>query len=435
MIGDIPKPTEIKKKGKTFRGSLFYVLIAFLVGLGIGFGQGLHADGRSFFGLNSPLSDSLSVNGISPPKDLTDVDFKQFWQVWNDIKEHYYKQPVSNKELFQGALNGLAGAVKDPYTNYFPPEDAKAFEDDLKGSFSGIGAEIGVKDNELQVIAPLPDSPAEKAGVHARDLILQIDGKDSIHMPAEEAVMKIRGEKGTKVTLKLGRVSKDVKTGDQTMDPIEVTIVRDTIVIKSVKLTDQGKGIFQISISSFDEQVTDSFYSAVDEAMSKGAKGIIVDVRNDPGGYLDRAARILGAWLPKQDVVLQRKQGEIIQRYQGEGNGILKDVPTVVLINEGSASASEILAGALQDYGVATIVGKTSFGKGSVQDYLQYDDGSALKITISEWLTPKERSINEKGITPDISVDITHEDITVNKDPQLDKAIQILTASTTRAQK
>jgi carboxyl-terminal processing protease len=408
-------------------GGVLFILVAFVIGLGVGFGQGLQASGDF---LNEGFSTSTVKNiGSLPPKAMDSADFKQFWTVWNDIKTNYYKQPVTDIDLFHGALEGLASAVKDPYTSYFTPTDAKAFEDDLKGSFSGIGAEIGVKDNQLQIIAPLPDTPAEKAGVKARDLILQIDGKDSINMSATEAVMKIRGEKGTTVSLKLGRTEKDLKTGKSTVNPIDVTITRDTIIVKSVKVTDEGKGIWRITISSFDENSADDFAKAANEVSVKNPKGVIIDVRNDPGGYLDRAVRILGAWLPGEDVVLQRKQGQITNRYKGDGNGIFKGVPTMVLINEGSASAAEILAGALQDYGVATIVGKTSFGKGSVQDYLQYDDGSALKITISEWVTPKERSINETGITPDVSVELTNDDFTANRDPQLAKAIEILTTA------
>jgi carboxyl-terminal processing protease len=189
---------------------------------------------------------------------------------------------------------------------------------------------------------------------------------------------------------------------------------------------DKGDGIFQIEIRSFNEDAAGTFVDLVDEALENDAKGLIIDVRNNPGGFLDRSITIVGEWLKGDVVVQQRKQGRITEQLRGTGRGILKGMPTVVLINEGSASAAEILAGALQDYGLATVVGMTTFGKGTVQDYIEYDNGSALKITISEWLTPKGRSIDEEGIEPDIEVEMTLEDYNEDRDPQLDKAIEIL---------
>ncbi len=409
-------------------GVVFIVFIAFLIGLGLGLGQGIRASGGSSL-TNSTSTDGTVVKGLGSdaPKDIAkDVDFELFWRVWNDVKSEYYKQPVSDKDLFYGAIKGMTEAVGDPYTTYFPPEDAKAFEDGMKGEFSGIGAEIGRKKDVLQVIAPLPETPAEKAGVRAGDLILEINGEDSTGMDVVEAVTKIRGEKGTTVKIKFGRMTKDASGADKA-DTFEVSIVRDTIVVKSARLKELKNGIVQIEISNFNDDAADTFAKLVKEALSKNPKGIIIDLRNNPGGYLDRATYMLGSWLPGQEVVLRRRQGDIIERLKGEGDGALKNVPTVVLINEGSASASEIMAGALQDYGIAKIVGATSFGKGSVQDYIQYEDGSGAKITISEWLTPKGRSITEEGIVPDIAVPLTEEDINAERDPQLDKAVELLT--------
>jgi carboxyl-terminal processing protease len=414
---------------------LFVVgFITFLIGLGIGIGQGLKAgaatdsklaaaegriEDRTFLGFVKGV-------GSAPPRGTADdVDFNLFWDVWNDIKRDYYEQPVSEKELFYGALEGMASALGDPYSMYLEPPEADDFSDSLKGEFSGIGAEIGVKDDELQVIAPLPDSPAERAGVRSRDRIVAIDGEDSLAMPVEEAVMKIRGEKGTDVVLTLGRYP-DGEDGDAGPDVWDVTITRDTITVKSARLMDEGDGIYRIEIRSFNEDVADTFEQLVDEALAKDAKGLVIDVRNDPGGYLDRAVTVAGEWLKGEVVVEQRKQGKIIEQLRGTGRGDLKGMPTVVLINEGSASASEILAGALQDYGAATLVGVKTFGKGSVQDYVEYDDGSALKITISEWLTPKGRSIDREGIAPDVEVEMTDDDYNADRDPQLEKALEIL---------
>lgn len=419
----------IPKRNAPRIGVVFVIFIAFLIGLGLGLGQGTRASGNGSIVSGLGMSKEATIDGVgsSAPRDIArSVDFDLFWRVWNDVKSDYYKQPVSDEDLFYGAISGMMEAVGDPYTTYFPPEDAKAFEEGMKGEFSGIGAEIGRKHDALQVIAPLPETPAERAGLRAGDLILEINGEDSTEMSTTEAVSKIRGEKGTEVRLKMGRILKDANGTDQA-ETFEVSIVRDTIVVKSARLMDLKDGIVQIEISNFNEDAGATFDALVKEAIAKNPKGVIIDLRNNPGGYLDHATHILGAWVPGQEVVLQRRQGEIIERLKAEGNGELKDVPTIVLINEGSASASEIVAGALQDYGTAQIVGMTSFGKGSVQDYLQYEDGSSAKITISEWLTPKGRSITEEGIVPDIIIERTNEDYDAERDPQLDKAVELLT--------
>jgi carboxyl-terminal processing protease len=422
------QPLVPRRGISTITAVILASLLSILIGIGIGYGQGVraitasnHADAGSIFSLGSAES-------VSGPEDLpSDIDFDLFWNVWSDLKANYYKQPIDDKTLFYGALSGLAKSVGDPYTTFFEPKDAEAFEQDLKGEFSGIGAEIGMKDDAIQVIAPLPDTPAERAGVRAGDYILEIDGEDTSPLSVEEAVMKIRGEKGTTVTLHLGRVKKNANGGEQG-EELDIEIVRDTIVVKSAVMEEKGDGIYLIKIRSFNEDVDEVFDKIVDEMIVKDPKGVIIDVRNDPGGYLDRATRVLGEWMPGEDVVLQRKQDEIIARLKGDGEGRLKGIPTVVLINGGSASASEILAGALQDSKNATIIGEASFGKGSVQDYMQYEDGSAVKVTISEWLTPNERSINKEGIKPDIEVEMSYEDSNANRDPQLDKALELLKA-------
>lgn len=433
--------TYVKQKRAPGWAALSIVaFLTFLVGLGIGIGQAAHIgsvdlekqladeriEGRTFLG-------AITGFGSRAPRDISDeingeVDFDLFWEVWRDLKSSYYKQPVDDKQLFYGALQGLTDSVGDSYTAFFQPSEAETFEESLRGEFSGIGAEIGVKDDQLQIIAPLPDTPADRAGVRARDLIVEIDGEESLQMDVGEAVSKIRGEQGTEVVLTLGRSAVNEK-GEQDIELIETPIVRDVIVVKSARYFDKGGGVYHIEIRSFNEDVAATFAALVDEIAQKKPKGIIIDVRNNPGGFLDRVVTMLGEWLPGEEVVLQRRQGEIVERFRADRGGRLKGIPTVVLIDEGSASASEILAGALQDYEVATIVGKTSFGKGSVQDYIDYDDGSAMKVTVSEWLTPLGRSINEEGIVPDLEVERTVEDYNADRDPQLDKAIEILKAS------
>lgn len=394
---------------------------------------GLARDARSGVSAasdNGQPSSTVKVTGVGSdaPRSLSkQVDFSLFWEVWNDLKAQYYQQPVEDKTLFYGALRGLASSLDDPYTAFFEPSEAEDFSNALKGEFSGIGAEIGVKNGQLQIIAPLSGSPAEKAGIKPRDFIVKIDGKESINMPVDQAVTKIRGPKGTQVKLQLARLKpqKDPKAKPE-YETLDVTITRDTIVVKSVRVQVKTDGLFVIEIHNFNADIEESFRAAVDEIINKGATGVVIDLRNDPGGYLDKAIAVAGEWLKDDIVVEQRERGQITEKYRGTGRGLLKRIPTVVLINEGSASAAEILAGALQDYGLAAIVGKKSFGKGSVQDYKEYRDGSAVKITIAEWLTPKGRSINQEGISPDVEINLTNEDADADRDPQLDKALELL---------
>lgn len=407
------------------------LLFAGGVGVGLTYGNAdaLGKTGISLSDLHKTITGSR-VNGVgaAPPSDIAqDVDFSQFWEVWRDLRAQFYEQPVNEHALLYGAIRGMVAAVEDPYTSFFEPEQSETFLDDLSGEFSGIGAEIGIRDGELQIIAPLPDSPAEKAGIRARDLIVEIDGEMSIDLTVEEAVQKIRGPKGTTVTLKLGRVNTAAEDSESgILETVDISIVRDTITIQSLYVREEEPGLFVIELRSFNADTGDDFRAAIKQIQQKGARGLILDVRNDPGGYLDIAVDIASAWLGNDVVVQERKRGEITDQYYGSGKGDLRGIKTVVLVNEGSASASEIVAGALQDKGVATIVGTQTFGKGSVQEFQEYPDGSALKVTVAEWLTPNGRSINHEGITPDIVVEFTEEDFTNGNDPQLQKALELL---------
>lgn len=411
---------------------LVITFLSFLFGLIIGLQKGMQTASKNPIQTGATGTEALyqgNVRGIGgkPPSGVAeDVDFTIFWDVWHDLKTGFYDQPVPEKKLFYGALKGMAEALADPYTTYFEPVTAEEFMTSLKGEFSGIGAEIGSKDGELQIIAPLPDSPANRAGVRARDLIIKIDGIDSLSMPIDEAVQRIRGPKGTTVSLLLGRRLHSEDAEDVSVTTTEVVIVRDTIVVKSVLLEEKEDGIYRLNIHNFNSNSMSEFAAAIDTIRSGNPKGIIVDVRNNPGGYLDRAVQMTGEWLDQDIVVQSRERGVITEQYRGAGNGKLRGIPTVVLVNEGSASASEILAGALQDYGIAIIVGKQTFGKGSVQDFKEYEDGSALKYTVAEWLTPNGRSINKEGIMPDVEVDYTEQDFNAERDPQLEKAINLL---------
>lgn len=378
----------------------------------------------------------LRGSGSKPPRGtVKEVDFQQFWDLWSLMKTKYYQQPLDEQKMLYGAMQGLAASAGDPYTLFFEPKVAQEFSQTLQGKFDGIGAEIGIKDDQLQVIASLPESPANKAGLLAGDAILFINASSTEGMSVEQAVSMIRGPKGTKVTLNIGRIS--TTKGDNGKEKrdvkrFDVSIVRDTIIVKSVRVTFERGGIAVVRIASFDSSTDKEFAKAIDQVLAKDAKGLVLDLRNDPGGFLDRATAVAGEWLGDQLVVTERRQGVTVDEYHGTGRSRVKGLPTIVLVNGGSASASEIVAGALQDYGVAKLVGTKTFGKGSVQEYSDLKDGTAVKITVAEWLTPKGRSINNIGIDPDIVVDRTEEDYHAERDPQLEKALELLigTAST-----
>lgn len=373
---------------------------------------------------------TLTNKNIPQPSYVSkDVDMAQFWKVWDGIKSSsLYASEASDPKLFYGSIKGMVASLGDPYSVYFDPEEAAQFASQLEGTFDGIGAEIGYKNTQLIVVAPLPGTPAFKAGLKPGDAIMKINGEEAANMAVDLAIMKIRGPKGTKVTLNIFREGKN--------DPFDVEITRDKIVIDSVKskmVGDDGKeisgngGIGLIMVSEFNQDTVKEFDAALNAMLMRGAKGIIIDLRDDPGGYLDAAVELPRAWIGKQTAVIQRMADGKEQKLSPTGKAGALSLPTVVLVNKWSASASEIVTGAMQDYGKATVVGETTFGKGSVQEYLDdFADGSALKLTMAEWLTPKGRFINKKGITPDITVAITEEDVKAGKDPQLEKAIEVI---------
>lgn len=368
-----------------------------------------------------------------------DVDFQQFWQVWKYVKENYVKSDVSDTKLYYGALEGMVNALGDPYSVFFNPEISKKFDEDLSGSFEGIGAEIGKKDNIITIISPLPGTPAEKAGLRAGDKILAIDGQETSNMALDFAVSIIRGNKGTKVKLTILPASDDkTKEVEITRSKIEIDSVRfsrETKVesIKDVNNEGQDKdglmldgNIAYIELLYFNENTLGDWNKTILSIIEKKPEGIILDLRNNPGGFLTTAIEIAGDWVNGKTVVSERLRNGQVLGHNSERQARLAGIPTVVLINGGSASGSEIVAGALQDYKVATIVGETSFGKGSVQDLRTFPDGSSVKLTIAEWLTPSGKNINNEGIKPDIEVKLTREDFEAGKDPQLDKALEIL---------
>ncbi len=390
--------------------AIVFVISAFLWGYRLGAGRELLQ--------TASASGTIEIHNAGLDHSGGVVDFREFWDVWDTVKQRYAKQPIDQKEMFYGALRGMVASLGDPHSIFLEPKDSAAFTKELSGAFEGIGAEIGEKKGNLVVIAPLPSSPAEKSGVKAGDRIVAIDGADASGMALDEAVNRIRGDKGTTVRL-------DVLRGQETKVR-SFTIARDTIAIESVKVSyaqsPSGKKLAIVEVSHFNSDTFDRFLDAVTEVRSKNVDGLVLDLRNNPGGFLDIAVQMLGEWAPGQEVVSERFSNGSRQEHRADGRGRLKDLPTVALVNGGSASAAEIVAGALQDLGRARLIGTQTFGKGSVQDLIDLKDGSSVKLTIAEWFTPNGRNINENGITPDYVVDRSEDDFDNNRDPQLGAA-------------
>lgn len=351
-----------------------------------------------------------------------DVNFSIYWRVWNKIQSEFIDRPVPEPQLFYGSLMGLAASIGDPYTVFLEPKISQDFQEELKGRFEGIGCEIGIRDSRLIAVSPLPESPSEKAGLKAGDRIFFIDDFDTTGISIEEAVNRIRGEKGTKVVLSV------LRNGEA--EYRKISIARDTIKIISASWSEKekdGKEIAVIKLTHFNQDTNSRLIKSINEILLASPDGVILDLRGNPGGYLNQAVDVASHWVDSQEVIVSEDYGEEqVNSHLANGQAELKNYKTVVLINRGSASASEIVAGALQDYGLATVVGEQSFGKGSVQALEEFEDGSSLKITVARWLTPNKHQIDREGITPDEVVELTEEDWNEGRDPQLERALEIL---------
>lgn len=352
----------------------------------------------------------------------TTADFAPFWKVWNTINEKSpNKDKITDQDRVYGAISGLVGSLNDPYSVFFSPDEAKAFQDEIAGNFTGVGMEIGIKNKILTVIAPLKDTPAEKAGIKAGDQVLKIDKTITAGLAVEKAIKLIRGEKGTTVKLTI------FHEGDK--EPKEIKIIRDVINIPTLDSELRPDGIFVVKLYSFTANSADLFRGAMIKFQDSGSKKLIVDLRGNPGGYLDSAVDISSWFLPGGKVVVTEDYGgnakPKIFRSRGY-NAFGDDFKFIILINGGSASASEIVAGAMQDQGKAKLVGEQSFGKGSVQEVIDVTKDTLLKITVAKWLTPNGHLIHEIGLTPDYKIAITKSDIEKKLDPQMDKAVELL---------
>lgn len=397
---------------KLNRPNLIIVLGIFIIGLAAGY------FGSTWMNYSRGETANPSPSSLMPFLTSKNLDANLFQQVWRIAQTEYVKQPVSDQDLFYGSLRGIVSALKDPYSIFLDPTTASSFKQEINGSFEGIGIEIGIKKNQLTVIAPLPGTPADKAGLKAGDQIIGINHLDTTNMAVDYASTLIRGKRGTKVKLTIMRQGWP--------QPKDIEIVRAKIVVKTVQWEMKDNDIVYLKISHFDSDTAKDLATAVKEIMTHNPQKMILDLRNNPGGYLDTAVDIAGYWLPNQTVVMSKDAQRQTQIFTSSKYGPLANVKLIVLINGGSASAAEILAGALQDYQKGTLVGETTFGKGSVQDLIDLPGGSSVKVTMAYWYTPKGRQINEVGINPDIKVTLTDQDYDQNKDPQLDKAMEML---------
>ncbi len=348
---------------------------------------------------------------LGKPKD---VDFSIFWDAWNKVTEKFVGEtPVET--MLRGAIKGMIESLGDPYSSYLEPRDNKALIEDLSGEIQGIGAELSLKNDKLVVISPLSGSPAEKAGLKANDEILEIDSQETTSLTLDQAISKIRGKAGTTVKLLINRT--DFK------EPREFSIKRAVISVKSVKW-EMKEDVAYIQISQFGEDTSRLAEQSAVELAAKNPKAFILDLRNNPGGYLDASIDVASLFIGRGVVVKEKNKAGKIEELQTTLEQKVFQTKVLILINEGSASASEIVAGALKDSINAVLIGKKSFGKGSVQEIEELQDGSALRITVAKWLTPKGATIDKEGIKPDIEVDLTEEDYEKNLDPQLDRALQ-----------
>lgn len=400
-----------KEKGKSSRTGILIGGVFFVVGIVLG-ASGIF-----------PFAGAQMQN--TPPED---VDLTALYRAWHILEAQYVPASttaplISPQERVWGAISGLADSYGDSYTVFMPPEEKKSFESEVRGDFEGVGMEIGIRDDMLTVIAPLKNTPAYRAGVESGDIIITIDGASTAGISTEEAVRKIRGPKGSTVTLTVSR---------EGGAPFEIPITRDTILLPTIDTELTEEGVFIISLYSFNALAPEYFRNAIREFAESGSTRLLIDVRGNPGGFLEVAIELSSWFLPVGTVIVTEDYGgrSPDKVHRSRGYDVFTDaVRVAVLIDQGSASASEIFAGALQQHGKATLIGAQTFGKGSVQQLFPVTDDTSLKITVAQWLTPNGQSISDGGLAPDIEVDVTSEDREEERDPQRERAIQFLTGN------
>jgi len=369
----------------------------------------------------STLTNTAQPAATSTPSTTTSLDtlFAPFWETWNIVHQQYIDQPVNDTKLMQGAIRGMLDSLGDSHTGYMTPEEYTQANMPLSGSYEGIGAYVDTSKKVLTIISPMPGSPAEKAGLKSGDEIIAIDGKSVTGVDPSVVLRSVLGPAGTTVTLTIHRPDPE--------STLDVSIVRQKIVLPSIESRMLDQNIAYVAIYTFGDTTSADLKTTLTDLLAKNPKGLILDLRDNGGGYLTTAIEVVSQFIPSGVVMYEDQGNGQRQTYTAISGGLATTIPLVVLVNGGTASASEITAGAIQDYGRGKLVGTTTYGKGSVQNWIPLENNQgAVRITIARWLTPKERQINGVGLTPDVVIDRTEADIQAGKDPQLDKAIELL---------
>ncbi len=411
-------------QSKTTRVILIAVIAIFLFGGafsgGVLVGWMVPLHGLTSGGLPQLIAQGTPAPGSTTTQDTTTL-FKPFWDAWSLVHQEYVDQPVNDTDLMRGAIKGMIDALGDEHSSYWDPTMFAQTSADLTGkTYDGIGAWVDTTGEFLRIISPMPDSPAAKAGLRPGDLVIAVDKEDMTGKPGDYVLQHILGTAGTEVTLTIAR------SGEK--QPFTVTVMRAHITVPQADGKMLDNHIAYVRLYTFGDQTEGQLQNYLKELLPQKPVGLILDLRNNGGGYLDTAIEVVSEFIKSPNVVMIEQYGDGTRNtYTAAPNGLATDIPLVVLVNEGTASASEITAGAIQDYGRGTLVGAKTYGKGSVQQITQLkSDGGAVRITVARWLTPKERQINKVGLTPDVVVPLSADDAQNNRDPQLDKAVQIL---------
>ena len=392
---------------------IFIVILASFLGMGI------------YIGYNRrPEIEKITSIINKDPQVETQADFAPFWKAWSILnKKSIFAKKTDDQSRVWGAISGLAASMNDPYTVFFPPKENKSFNEEILGSFEGIGAEIGIKDKILTIIAPLKDTPAWNAGIKAGDKIIKINDTSTNGMTIDQAIELIHGPSGTVVDMLV------LRTGET--ETRKISIKRGKIQIPTIDTEQRDDGIFVIKLYNFSENSDNLFKDAIVKFIDSKYSKLIIDLRGNPGGYLESAVNI-GSWfIDEGKTILSEDPGDGSKPkiYRSHGPRLFNEnLKLIVLVDGGSASASEILAGALKEHNIATLLGEKTFGKGSVQELIKITDDTSLKVTVAKWFTPNGISISLNGLEPDVKIPFSAKDAESNKDPQMDKAVEILNA-------
>ncbi len=418
------------KLTRAMLGALLGVVLAaglFTAGAAIGAGApALRAAGAKVLTplLQVPLNASPETPAAATPapSDRTTL-FEPFWQAWDIVHKDFVDQPVNDETLMRGAIRGMLDSLGDTHTGYMDPQQYRQANLSLGGQYEGIGAWVDATGKYLTIVAPMPGSPAEKAGLRPGDVVIAVDGSDMTGIDGDLVVQHILGPKGTTVRLTIRREGEP--------KPLEFEVVRDSIIVPSVESRMLSGDIAYVRLYTFGDQTTRDLRAALQTLLKQNPRGLILDLRGNGGGYLNTAVEVASEFIPADQVILTERYGDgRSQVFRAKPGGLATKLPLVVLVNGGTASASEIVAGAIQDYGQGKLVGETTFGKGSVQDWVPLDRGQgAIRVTVARWYTPKGRQINDHGLMPDLAVALSLDDAKAGRDPQLDQALVTLGAA------